>query len=114
MVFKTRDSNDVKNTENEVKSIDTIEKELGYLIKCTRMKKNLSIEDVCSALKLRLNCLEILENGAFEELDKLTCAIGYVASVSKFLEVQDHELYQKYEDYYCSSENLCSRYSNMA
>ena len=57
----------------------------------------LSVEDVSKALKIRIDYLEALERGDYDRLPGRTFAIGYVRSISNFLQLPSELMIERFK-----------------
>jgi cytoskeletal protein RodZ len=62
------------------------------LLKKTREEKNLSLEDVSGAIKVRRCYLEAIERNDYDNLPELVYSIGFARSYAKFLGLDDKEI----------------------
>ena len=77
---------------------------LGNLLKDSREKKNLTIEDVSRITKIRMEFLRALESESYSDLPERTYSLGYFRSYAKFLEIDDIEtLVKKLDETYSFS-----------
>ncbi len=88
---------------NKQKKADDMEKKihLGELLKDTRERKNLTIEDVARIIKIRIEFLKALETENYSSLPERTYSLGYFRAYANFLEIKDVEsLVEKLDENY--------------
>ena len=75
--------------------------QLGELLKDTRERKNLTIEDVARIIKIRIEFLKALETENYSSLPERTYSLGYFRAYANFLEIKDVEsLVEKLDENY--------------
>lgn len=88
---------------NSIESFDDLHAPCGMvveassfcvLLKQTRERQGLSIEQVCHALKIRKLFIEAIEEGDFDKLPGMVYTAGFIQSYCKFLKI-DPELAKK-------------------
>jgi cytoskeleton protein RodZ len=71
--------------------------EIGARLKEARKEKRLTSREAASALHIRTQYLEALEEGKFEALPGLAYAKGYLQSYAAFLELDKDEILHRFE-----------------
>ncbi|RZI47120.1 helix-turn-helix domain-containing protein [Candidatus Finniella inopinata] len=77
---------------------------LGFLLKQTREKRGLSIEEVCQVLKIRKLFIESIEARDFNKLPGMIYTTGFVRSYCKFLEI-DPDITKQILNQICTSDS---------
>ncbi len=67
-------------------------KTVNEVLKSTRLKKRVSLEDAAKATKIRVIQLEHLEEGRFEKLPPPTFVRGFIKNYGEYLGLNAHEL----------------------
>lgn len=70
---------------------------LGEFLKEKRQDKNLSLDKLSDLTKIQIYHLEALEAGQFEKLPPLVYRSGIFKRLAKFLDVDENEIIQMYE-----------------
>jgi|BEDMetMinimDraft_2_1075160.scaffolds.fasta_scaffold01501_2 transcriptional regulator with XRE-family HTH domain len=71
---------------------------IGEILKKAREDKNLSLEDVETATKIKREYLKALEQENFEKIPAPVYVRGYLRQYARYLGLNDDELVQKYND----------------
>jgi cytoskeleton protein RodZ len=69
---------------------------VGGLLRATRMRHGLSLNDVAAALRIRRDYLDAIEHGRAESLPAPTYAIGFVRSYASALGLDPEEVARRY------------------
>ncbi|MHA1539008.1 MAG: helix-turn-helix domain-containing protein [Alphaproteobacteria bacterium] len=78
--------------EVETPAPEKEKKNIGLIMRETRLEKNFSIADVVESLRIRKNYINAIEDGRFEDLPGMAYAIGFIRSYSDFLELDTKEM----------------------
>lgn len=72
--------------------------ELGGRLQAAREEKDLSLEEVAETLRIPLNYLESLEDGAFDVFSSDLHARGFLRNYAAFLDLDPEEILAQYDD----------------
>jgi cytoskeletal protein RodZ len=64
----------------------------GQKLKAARLEKNLTLEDISKATKIKSSFLEYIENGEYQKLPSVSYAHGFVKNYASFLGLDEKEL----------------------
>lgn len=64
----------------------------GEKLKEKRLEKDLSLEDVSKATKIKAEFLEFIENGEYSKLPSVSYAQGFVRNYAKYLRLNEKEI----------------------
>ncbi len=78
----------------------------GSLLKKARQEKSLSLEEVCTDLKINLKLLRNLEDSNLEDLPKRAFTKGLIKSYTKYLAVDDEEILALYNSNFESNAHM--------
>lgn len=79
-------------------------KEVGRQLKEIREEKEISLEDVQNATKIRAGYIAALENGDLDALPGRVYGMGFAATYAKFLGLEESEIVAIYKTYYDDTE----------
>jgi transcriptional regulator with XRE-family HTH domain len=72
--------------------------ELGERLQAAREEKDLSLEEVAEALRIPVNYLESLEDGAFDVFSSDLHARGFLRNYAAFLDLDPEEILDQYDE----------------
>ena len=79
-------------------------KEVGRQLREIREEREISLEDVQKATKIRAGYIAALENGDLDALPGRVYGIGFAATYAKFLGLEENEIVAIYKTYYNDTE----------
>ena len=74
-------------------------KEIGELLKETRIQNGVSIEEVSSDLKYKVSQLELLENGDFKSFKDIYVLKCMITDYAKYLGLNSEEIIDEFNEY---------------